>query len=232
MTEYLQSLRKAGIVDVTAAAQFMHRGDEAESEAAIASETVDAPGPENQAAAFRLFLSHVVLEHGELWITEDEVGIQAAALWLPRDPQRFGGEINQVLSRELGLPSPTAHRNPPTNSSHPPASQPATGPDNVAVHALPDILAVADAFGPDLILADVTLGPELDPTTESGGELVRELLRPVLGSPQYSRFAAVSVDAAIVNVLEDLGFRAVATVPISESAVAWVGVADFATHVA
>lgn len=223
MPKYLQSLRRVGIVDINAAAQFLQRGGR--EEPSEARSPIDAQAlelAENKTAAFRLFLSHVVIEHGELWIADDETGIQAAALWLPRQPQQFGAEVQRVLVRELGEEIP----------SQADSVAESAGLDTAEVTSLPRILAIADSTAPDLILTDVVLSPDVDPSTPDGAELVRELLRPVLSSPAHTRFAAISMDTAIVDVLQDLGFRAIATVPLNGQAAAWMGVADFAVHVA
>ncbi len=236
MTEYLRSLRKAGIVDVNAAAQFMRRdagGIDLNDRGAMreGDEELDEELAESQGAAFRLFLSHVVLEHGELWLSEDEMGIQAAALWLPCQPQQFGAEINQVFARELGQQrvGRVRTRVMPSGSNSAVSSNGA-GTDNQAHVAIPELLNIANATAPDLILSDVALSDEVDPTSQDGIDLVQDLLRPVLASPVYSRFAALSLDPAIVDVLQGLGFRSIATVPISAAAVVWVGSADFAIH--
>lgn len=74
MTNYLETVHRATIADVTQAAQFFQQ------RAGVAADRhdVSAASDDPRLAAFRLFLSHVVLEHGELWLAEDEAGITAA----------------------------------------------------------------------------------------------------------------------------------------------------------
>lgn len=228
MTEYLQSLHKAGIVDVNPIAQFLY---EARAGAHDAGAALDPEDLNAQLAAFRLFLSHVVLEHGELWVTEDETGIQAAALWLPSQPQQFGDEVRRVVERELGGSGSPEHQAQPARS----ARSLVADDDGIApliAESVPRVIDIADATKPDLILTDVALAPSVDPSSEDGELLIRELLRPVLGSPAYTRFAALSLDAAVVRVLEAAGFKPIASVPVSDLASLWMGAADFGVHAA
>lgn len=244
MTDYLQTLRKASIVDVNSAALFLSGvGREGAEDVSSDPETPEtAEASESQIAALRLFLSHVALEHGELWLSDDEVGIQAAALWLPSQPDQFGDEIRRVFRRELGL-NIAASNDHAAQATSPGATIAGTNHGVGTDHSIgsnnggalvqdmaTEILAMASTTNPELILTDVALAADIDPASADGATLVRDLLRPVLSSPVHSRFAAISIDDGIVAVLCELGFRTVTTVVADGGAVVWIGQADLGVH--
>ena len=217
MTNYLETVHRATIADVTQAAQFFQQ------RAGVAADRhdVSAASDDPRLAAFRLFLSHVVLEHGELWLAEDEAGITAAALWLPRNPEQFGPELTRVLLRELG-PLPEDVPSSPSISGENTADELAS--------VTPQLLKVAASSRAQLILTDVLLADDIAPGSPEGADIVRSLLRPVLSSPQYSRFAAISVDPDVIVLLQEFGVLSLASVPCGENSMAWMGMADLSRH--
>ncbi|MFD1825319.1 MULTISPECIES: hypothetical protein [Mumia] len=202
------TVRPAGIVDVTSAARLL--------ESSAPEIDVDGDGfpdgpadPEVAASVARMALSHVVLQHGQLWVAERNGVLEAASVWMPAVETGAGDGLRDVLLRELHGPSLAA------------ALDPGAEVRAALAGASLEVAALLERIDPEQILSG--LGVAQHVSRLAAPAVMRATIMPALEALDGGVAAAASLEPERVAVLESAGFVGVGTVDVGAGHQLWVG---------
>lgn len=202
------TVRPAGLVDVTGAARLL--------EASAPEIDVDGDGvpdgpadPEIAASVARMTLSHVVLQHGQLWLAEREGLLEAAAVWMPTGEHGGSDTLRDALARELRGTSLDA------------ALDPGVEVRAALAAASAEVAALLQPVRPAQILSALGVAPHV--ADVEAPAVLRATILPGLEALDGRVAATTTVEPARVAVLESAGFVGVGTVGLGAGHELWVG---------
>jgi hypothetical protein len=206
-------IRLGGMSDVTIAARLLTA--DAPAMDIDGDGVVDAPDDPGQAAsALRMFLTHAVLEHGRIWVSEQEGSLTAASVWLPPDTGSFRDEMALVLSRELSLDVDGA------------VPAPNAAVTVLVERAMRDVVDIVARARPAQVLLNT--GVVVDGRDDAGRDRLRSaVVAPELDAQRHSGGTAVAVEVHAHKVpgLVMAGFERLGEAALGRSHAVWVGVA-------
>lgn len=202
------TVRPAGLVDVTGAARLL--------EASAPEIDVDGDGvpdgpadPEIAASVARMALSHVVLQHGQLWLAEREGVLEAASVWMPAGEHGSSDTLRDVLARELRGTSLDA------------ALDPGVEVRAALAAASAEVAALLQQVRPAQILSALGVAPHV--ADVEAPAVLRATILPGLEALDGRVAATTTVEPDRVGVLESAGFVGVGTVGLGAGHELWVG---------
>ncbi|MGH1561465.1 hypothetical protein [Mumia sp. DW29H23] len=201
------AVRRAGIVDVTHVARLL---EASAPELDIDGDgTVDGPAdPLVAASVTRLALSHVVLQHGQLWVADAGDSLHAATVWMPLGAVGLADDLRDTVVRELDAATVQA------------AIDPGEEVRQALAAAAPEVAAALDRVQPDVVLTALAAVPEL-PAAERD-RLLQACIATALEEIEGVA-AAVTLVPERVAVLEAAGFTRVDEVEVGAGHLLWVG---------
>ncbi|WP_370617594.1 hypothetical protein [Mumia sp. Pv 4-285] len=201
------AVRRGGIADVTHVTRLLEAA--APQVDLDGDGTIDGPAdPVVAASVTRLALSHVVLQHGQMWVADHEGIVLAASVWVPTTAMAQVNALSAVVARELDAATVQA------------ALDPGSDVRGVLDAATPEIGAHLDAIQPDVLLTGLAADPQLPPA-ERDRLLMACTVRAL--EELEGTAAAVSLEPEQVLVLESAGFVRVAEIPVGAHHRLWVG---------
>jgi hypothetical protein len=206
-TDTAYAFRRAGIADVTHVARLLEAS--APELDLDGDGTIDAPAdPEVAASVTRIALSHVVLQHGHLWVADAGDALHAASVWVPVGALGLAEHVGEIVARELDTTTLQA------------ALDPGEDVRMALASAAPEVTAAIDAIDPDVVLTGLAAAPHL--TAAERDHLLHGCIAPPLAEIDGVA-ATVTLAPERVPVLESAGFVRADEVAIGAGYTLWVG---------
>ncbi|KAA1425325.1 hypothetical protein FE697_005575 [Mumia zhuanghuii] len=201
------AVRRGGIADVTHVTRLLESS--APRLDLDGDGTIDGPAdPVVAASVTRLALSHVVLQHGEMWVADLGGVVRAASIWVPTTAITQVDDLSGVVARELDPSTVQA------------ALDPGAEVRSVLAAATPQIGDHLEALQPDALLTGLAADPRL-PRPVRDRLLVACAVRAL--EERDGTAAAVAFEPERVAILEEAGFVQAAEIPVGEHHRLWVG---------
>lgn len=201
------TVRRAGIVDVTQVARLL---DASAPELDLDGDgVVDGPAdPEVAASVTRLALSHVVLQHGQLWVAGTGDALHAATVWMPPAAVGLADDLRDTIALELDADTVRA------------AIDPGKNVRQALAAAAPEVADVLDRVEPGVVLTALAADPELD--ADARDQLLEACITTGLDEIEDAA-AALTLVPGRVAVLEAAGFSRVDEIEVGAGHLLWVG---------